>query len=165
MRRRQSEAIVIQTDLHRLGSRFLGMKELPGALSNPAIMAMLQLDQAWPADDSVAWCSAFVNYIAHLLELPRSRSLAARSWTEIGAPISLDQAVRGRDIVVFTRAGTPKSPHKDAAGNWLSGHVAIYDSQLIARRIAVLGGNQGDAVSIAMFNVDDVIAVRRLIAA
>lgn len=154
---------MVQTDLHRMASRFLGMREVAGNVSNPAILAMLRLDTAWPSGDEVPWCSAFVNQVTHLLDLPRSRSLAARSWTEVGTEIDLAKAERGRDVVVFTRAGAPKYPHKDSAGNWLTGHVAIFDSLLASDRVQVIGGNQGDKVSIASFPVADVIAVRRLL--
>jgi len=64
---------------YELAQRFVGLKEVSGNMANPQIMAMLQLDADWPRDDSVPWCSAFVNYIAWLMRLPRSKSLRARS--------------------------------------------------------------------------------------
>ena len=62
-----------------LAQRFVGVKEIPGSESNPMVLSMLRLDQAWPEGDEVPWCSAFVNYIAWLLRLPRSKALNARS--------------------------------------------------------------------------------------
>lgn len=56
-----------------LAQRFIGIKEVPGSTSNPQVLAFLRLDNAWPDGDDVAWCSAFVNYIAWLLRLPRSK--------------------------------------------------------------------------------------------
>ena len=76
----------------------MGTKELAGATHSPQIMAMLHLDANWPSGDEVPWCSAFVNYICWLLDVPRSRSLAARSWLRVGAPVPLEQAEKGRDL-------------------------------------------------------------------
>lgn len=70
----------IGINAYDLAQRFNGMNELPGTLDNPQILAMLRLDTNVPEHDEVAWCSAFVNYIAWLLRLPRSKSLMARSW-------------------------------------------------------------------------------------
>jgi len=47
------------------------------------ILAMLKLNDDWPHDDSVSWCSAFVNDIALLLGLNSPKSLRARSWVAI----------------------------------------------------------------------------------
>jgi hypothetical protein len=40
-----------------LAQRFVGIKEIAGSVSNPQILAMLKLDDDWPKDDSVPWCS------------------------------------------------------------------------------------------------------------
>src|SRR5688572_5477090 len=93
---------------HALALRFQGLREVGGAASNPHVLAMLRLDASWPAGDDVAWCSAFVNYVAHLLSLPRSRSLAARSWLTIGRPVPLDEATVGFDVVIIKRGAGPQ---------------------------------------------------------
>lgn len=141
---------MVQTDLHKLASRFLGLRETAGAVHNPQIVAMLRLDQDWPEGDEVPWCSAFCNYIAWLLDLPRSRSLAARSWLAVGQPVELPQAERGRDIVIFSRGDNPAQ-----------GHVAIFD-RLDGLGVYVIGGNQGDAVTVERYPVAKVIGCRRL---
>jgi hypothetical protein len=63
-----------------LAQRFVGISEGPASATKPQVLAMLRLDQKWPKGDDVPWCSAFINYIAWLLRLPRSKSLLARSW-------------------------------------------------------------------------------------
>jgi len=73
------EVRMITTSLHKLAARFMNLKEVAGTTHSPQIMAMLHLDANWPSGDEVPWCSAFVNYCAWLLDLPRSKSLAARS--------------------------------------------------------------------------------------
>lgn len=144
-------------DAISVAKRFLGMKEVPGAVSNPAIVAMLQLDAKWPSSDDVAWCSAFVNFIAHLLGLPRSRSLAARSWLGIGKAVQLSEARPGFDVVVFSRGENSPGPTVLNA----TGHVAFF-SGLHGDRVHVIGGNQNDAVTENSYPVSRVLGVRRL---
>jgi uncharacterized protein (TIGR02594 family) len=94
-----------------LAHRFVGMKEVSGSLNNPAILAMLRLDNEWPTDDAVPWCSAFTNYVAWLLNLPRSKSLLARSWLVVGRAIELADARAGFDVVILRRSNNPLAGH------------------------------------------------------
>lgn len=134
-----------------LAQRFVGITEAPGLAVNPQVLAMLQLDGDWPKDDEVPWCSAFVNYIAWLLRLPRSKSLAARSWLTVGRPIPTGQEVIGYDVVVLQR-GAPGSA---------LGHVGFFAGR-DNTGIHILGGNQGNSVSVAAFKTADMLGVRRL---
>ena len=95
-----------------LAERFIGIKEVAGLHSNPLVLAMLRLDQDWPEGDETPWCAAFVGFICWMLRLPRSKSLAARSWLEVGRPIALEDAKPSNDIVVLERGA--------------GGHVAFY---------------------------------------
>jgi uncharacterized protein (TIGR02594 family) len=106
-----------------LAQRFIGLKEAAGMASNPQILAMLRLDESWPAGDETAWCSAFVNYVAWLLRLPRSKSLAARSWLQVGIPIPLGQASADSDVVVIQR-GDGKQPGPEVVN--APGHVGFF---------------------------------------
>lgn len=140
-----------------LAARFMGLAEVPGAVHNPQILAMLRLDGAQVNDDETAWCSAFVNYIAWLMNLPRSRQLNARSWLDVGIPIQLSEAKPGWDVCIFWRGS------RDAA----TGHVAFFSSSILyeistPKTIMVLGGNQGDKVSIAGYPAERLLGVRRL---
>lgn len=148
----------IPTTALDLARRFLGVAEVEGHASNPAVLAMLQLDSDWPKDDEIAWCSAFANYVCWLLDLPRSKSLAARSWLKVGEYVPLEQARAGFDVVVFKRggAGQPGPDVIDAPG-----HVAFFVS-LEGPLVRVVGGNQGDEVSVAVFPATSVLGVRRL---
>lgn len=141
-----------------LATRYLGVAEVAGEVEhNPTIMDMLRRDQRWPTSDETPWCSAFVNHIGWLLNLPRSKSLRARSWLEYGRAIPLDAARIGFDVVVFTRAGAPLDPSiLDAPGH--VGFYAGYEHD----RIRVLGGNQGNAVSIKPYDPAQLLGVRRL---
>ena len=142
-----------------LAQRFVGLEEISGSVNNPQIMAMLKLDNKWPEDDEVPWCSAFVNYICWLLRLPRSKNLRARSWLTVGQGISLDEALPG-DIVVFQRgAGPQPGPEVIEA----PGHVGFYAGEF-GKFIEVLGGNQGDTVKISRYPKARLLSVRRLTA-
>lgn len=142
-----------------LAARFVGIEESPGkSLNNPAILAMLTLDKEWPKNDEVPWCSAFANYPAWLLRLPRSKDLRARSWLRVGVPVALADATRGWDVVILKRGEEPQPGPEviDAPG-----HVAFYSAQN-GDDVFLLGGNQGNEVSVAPFPKSRVIGVRRL---
>jgi uncharacterized protein (TIGR02594 family) len=139
---------VIQTSAFLLAQRFVGTKEVPGLASNPLVLAMLQLDAQWPTDDTTPWCSAFLNWICWLLRLPRSKSLAARSWLGVGQAVRLEDAVVGNDIVVLERGS--------------GGHVGFY-AGMESGNVLLLGGNQHDAVNVSPFARDRVLGVRRLV--
>lgn len=142
-----------------LATRYVGVKEVPGSGDNPQIMAWLKLDQDWPEHDEVANCSAFANYVAMLMDLPRSKSLRARSWLEVGQGIHLCQAEQGFDLVIFKRGPEPQPGPEviDAPG-----HVAWFDSVTDQGLVRVLGANQGDTVGYATYPFRNVIGVRRL---
>ena len=142
---------------YELAQRFIGIKEVPGKRDNAQILTMLHLDGTWPEHDEVPWCSAFTNYVAWLLRLPRSKSLAARSWLTVGAAIHLPRAQIGFDVVVLSRGSNSPGPEVLSA----PGHVGFYSGQG-AGKVALLGGNQGDSVSVAEFPVNRVLGVRRL---
>jgi uncharacterized protein (TIGR02594 family) len=142
----------------KIAQRFIGLKEGPGALNEPLVLAMLRLDSKWVEKDETAWCSAFANFVCFLLELPRSRSLAARSWLTVGSSVPLSDARPGYDVVVLKRgAGNQPGPDVLAA----PGHVGFYAGQDDAN-VLLLAGNQGDAVSIAPFPKARILGIRRL---
>lgn len=140
-----------------IAERFIGLAEVPGSQAEPAILAMLKLDQQWPDDDQVPWCSAFVNYIAWLLRLPRSKSLRARSWLEVGQPVAIERAQVGFDITVLNREHALADPTLIEA----PGHVGFFAGRE-GGRLYLLGGNQGNRVSVAPFKESDLLGIRRL---
>jgi uncharacterized protein (TIGR02594 family) len=143
-----------------MAERFVGTKEVPGRKHNEMIMAMLHMDVKWPDDDKVPWCSAFVNYIAWLWRLPRSRSLLARSWLNIGIPINLDEAEAGSDIVILRRGGGDQPGPDNMTA---SGHVGFFSKFEVSVGVWILGGNQSDSVGLQAFKSSRVIGVRRLL--
>jgi uncharacterized protein (TIGR02594 family) len=141
-----------------VAQRFVGVNEAPGTASNPLVLAMLRLDEQWPTGDEVAWCSAFVNFVAWLWRLPRSRKLSARSWLGIGESVPITDAKAGWDVVILKR-GDGEQPGPEVLD--APGHVGFYAGRT-GEYVNVLGGNQGDAVTIAAFPVSRVLGIRRL---
>jgi uncharacterized protein (TIGR02594 family) len=141
-----------------MAMRWLGMAEVKGDVANPTIMAMLTLDNTWPENDETPWCSAFVNYVCWLLYLPRSESLRARSWLNVGQTISLPEAEAGWDIVILARGSGPQPGPEviDAPG-----HVGFFGG-IEGENIKVLGGNQGNAVSVSEYPISRLLGVRRI---
>lgn len=140
-----------------LAERFIGINEVGGNVDNPQIMAMLKLDNAWPSNDEVPWCSGFANYVCWLARLPRSKDLRARSWLRVGKGIQLAEAKPG-DIVVLQR-GVGEQPGPDVYD--APGHVGFY-AGVSGDLIEVLGGNQSDTVKISRYSRSRLLSIRRL---
>ncbi len=142
----------IQTNAYLQAQRYLGMKEVPGVLDNPLIVAMLQLDaNEWASHDEVPWCSAFVNWVAWTLGLPRTKTLMARDWLKVGVARPLHDADPAFDVVILSRGENPEAGHVGFFSGWDGHHVHL------------LGGNQGNTVSVAGFEQARVLGVRRLL--
>lgn len=149
---------VIHTSAFEIAERFVGIEEVPGMESNPMILAMLKLDGDWPEDDSVPWCSAFLNWVCWLLRLPRSKSYRARSWLNVGQAIDVLDAEPGFDIVILKRgSGDQPGPEVIEA----PGHVGFYAGHL-GNKIELLGGNQGDSVKVSRYDSSRILGIRRL---
>ena len=145
---------------YQIAERFIGLEEVPGREDNPAILAMLKLDANWPEGDEVPWCSAFVNYVAFLLRLPRSKSLRARSWLRVGIPIGMAECRPDSDVVILSRGGG-EQPGPEVIN--APGHVGFYSSyDPETSRVYLLGGNQGDEVSVGRYDAQRVLGIRRL---
>lgn len=144
---------------YSLARRYLGVQEIAGSLHNEQILAMLRLDARWPQADEVPWCSAFVNWIAWHLGVERSFSLRARSWLKVGLPIPLEQAEAGFDLAIFMTQFNDPGPGTIEA----TGHVGWFGSWDHRNgKIWCLGGNQGNAVSLAPYDAKLLLGIRRL---
>ena len=147
----------IEISAFDLAQRFIGVSEVVGTAANPQILAMLRLDDKSSADDQVPWCSAFVNYVAWLLRLPRSKSLRARSWLLVGQSVSLDEAEVGFDVVILKR-GSGAQPGPDVID--APGHVGLFAGRE-GDEILVLGGNQSDSVNVSRYPSNHLLGIRR----
>ena len=95
-----------------------------------------------------AWCAAFVNATLQQSGQKGTNKLNARSYMDWGQAV--DAPERG-DIAVFSR-GDP---------NGWEGHVGFFDGYNEDGTIRVLGGNQGNAVSIQSYSPDRLLGFRR----
>lgn len=126
------------------------IQERPGAANHPFVVWCHGSTTMGESPDEVPWCSSFVNRLAWLLRLPRSKSAAARSWLDIGTAVDLEDATPGWDVVIFRRGASP-----------VSGHVAVF-AGMEAEAVRVVGGNQSNGVTLASFPFEQVLGVRRL---
>ncbi len=144
------------------GMRYVGISELAGKKNHPLISWWISLcNFDLDAADEIPWCSAFVNGMAWDLRLPRSNSLAARSWLAIGQAISPENIVVGFDVVILKRGLDPQPGPEVTSG--APGHVGIFAGMGgVATTINVLAGNQGNRVSVQSFPTSRVLGIRRL---
>lgn len=121
----------------------LGLRETPGIKTTPKIARWLIEQRAWWADDETPWCGiALAAWMRAAGHKPPALAMRAKSWATWGQPCS---PVRGAVVVLERKGG---------------GHVALLEGRDTAGRWLLLGGNQGDQVSIAAFTQARVIATR-----
>lgn len=97
---------------------------------------------------TTAWCAAFVDATLAQAGQKGTGKLNARSYLDWGQEVSEPQV---GDIAVFSR-GDP---------NGWQGHVGFYQGRNPDGTINVLGGNQGDSVSVQAYSPDRLLGYRR----
>lgn len=124
--------------------KYIGAAEIPGERHEPKIL------QWWKAirrsgikDDETPWCAAFVGGCLEAIGLRSTRFESAKSYMSWGVPI--ESAIYGC-VVIFSRDG--------------GGHVGFVVGKDVKGRLMVLGGNQGNKVSIAAFDPARVVGYR-----
>lgn len=132
-------------DPFQLAAKQLGMNERDqnAALTEYMANGGVNLDPA-----VTAWCAAYMNATLAQAGYEGTGSNLARSFETWGNEVTDPQ--KG-DVAVFWR-GSPE------AG---TGHVGFFDGYNEDGTIRVLGGNQGDGVSIAAYSPDQLIGFRR----
>lgn len=124
--------------------KYIGVKEIPGEKHEPKILQWWKaIKRSGIKSDEVPWCAAFVGGCLEVAGIVSSRFESAKSYLTWG--IKLTMPVYGC-IVVFEREG--------------GGHVGFAVGQDAKGRLMVLGGNQGDMVSIKPFERARVSAYR-----
>lgn len=138
-------------ELFKVAVKELGQKEIEGPEDNPTIVNYAKESVfGWVNDDETPWCSIFLNWCAAKAGLEKSSKANARSWLLVGDAIENPEP---GDIVVLWRG---------AVDSW-EGHVGIlFGFSKNSERIYILGGNQGNQVSIAGFPTKQVLGYRRL---
>lgn len=124
--------------------RHLGLREIKGAPTEPRIAGWLKKLGAWWGDDETPWCGTFVAAVMQAQSIPVPKAwYRAKGWVDWGRRLTTPTV---GCVVVFERTG--------------GGHVAIVVGCDQIGRLLCIGGNQGDAVSIAPFDRSRVIAYR-----
>lgn len=123
---------------------YLGTAEIPGPKTSAVIGKWLHRLKAWWNEDETPWCGTYVAAIMAEVDYSRPRHwYRARAWLDWGH--KLDKPVPGC-IVIFERKG--------------GGHVGFVVGETKDGHLLVLGGNQGNRVSIAPFSKDRVLGYR-----
>lgn len=121
----------------------IGLRELPGAPTEPRIARWLSNLGAWWRDDATPWCGVAVAAWMQQANVPLPKHwYRARAWLDWG--VIVGPAVGA--VVVYERKG--------------GGHVGLVVGTDAAGNIMTLGGNQGDAVNIRPFARSRVLGYR-----
>ena len=123
----------------------MNVKEVKGKNHNPRILQYHNSTSLKASTDEIPWCSAFTNFIVQKCKAKGTDSAMARSWEKWGK--LLKKPVPGC-LVVLSRGADPKF-----------GHVAFYLYET-KKNIYVIGGNQGDAVSISSYPKSKLVCYR-----
>lgn len=128
----------------------LGTREAPGPANSPAILAWAKrlgtkvLGVIYNAD-SVPWCGVFVGACLDEANLDSPLfAVRAKRWATWGVNLRPDRLAPGA-VLVFERPG--------------GGHVGFYVGE-DAEAYHVLGGNQGDSVTVARIEKTRCVAQR-----
>lgn len=126
--------------------KFLGVHEAAGDKDNPVVVDFYRrAGHPEIRHDATPWCAAFVGAVLRDCGLKSTGGLAAREYEGWGE--RLDRPLLGC-------VGVKKRP----GGGWV-GHVGFVVAAN-GETVWMLGGNQGDAVSIAGFAREDFTAFR-----
>ena len=111
------------------------------------VVAYLKATGIGRSNDETAWCSAFVNWCMLMASFPGTGRANARSWLEWGG-VSLDFPVYGCVVVLWRES-------RDGG----LGHVGFFVG-MQGDNLLLLGGNQGNAVSIRPYSRQRVLGMR-----
>jgi uncharacterized protein (TIGR02594 family) len=136
--------------IYQEAKKYLGVHEVDGPGSNPLIRGWILQAADWlDQDDSkTPWCGCFRGAIglATATGVPENHFRAA-SWKAWGLPVgSLATAQKG-DTLIFQRPG--------------GFHVGLFAGLQGNGNPLVLGGNQGDAVTILEHHKESLLSIRR----
>jgi uncharacterized protein (TIGR02594 family) len=130
----------------RRAKQEIGVREIPGPKHSARVLSYWELSKLAFRDDETPWCAGFVGAMLEDVGIKSTRSGMARSYQNWGQPCG---PIPGA-IVVYWRGS------KSGA----SGHVGFVVGKDKAGNIMTLGGNQGDAVTIAPFSTARVLGYR-----
>jgi len=133
-----------------------GVKEVPGEQHAQRILEYHASTSLQATADEVPWCSAFVCWAMERAGLASPGSARARDWLDWGVCVSVVHPPIG-SVIVLARGG-PGQPGPEVRE--APGHVGFFWSHGAPGSLILLGGNQGDAVSLGSFPVHRMLGVR-----
>jgi uncharacterized protein (TIGR02594 family) len=122
-----------------------GVTELPGAEHEQRILEYHAATTLGATDDETGWCSSFVAWCFMQAGVVGTRSAAARSWMDWGVPC---EPRPGAVAVLWRESPGGSSGH---AAFYLGGH---------GEHLYLLGGNQGNRVSVQAFPFSRLLGFR-----
>lgn len=129
----------------QIANSLIGLREVAGPKHNKVILGWLEKLKAWWRDDETAWCGVFVAHCMDASDLPYPKYyMRAKDWVGYGSLLRRDRLAPGA-ILVFDRAG--------------GGHIGFYVGE-DSGHYFVLGGNQGNAVSVMKLGKSRLVASR-----
>lgn len=138
----KSPAILVEAIKH------IGTKEIVGKNHNQKILDWAE-EIGWQKvylNDEIPWCGLFIAHCAKIAKVQVVKNpLRALSWNDYGTKVEPGEEMLG-DILTFSRTG--------------GGHVGLYVGE-DSTHFHVLGGNQGDAVSIVRIDKKRLSQARR----
>ncbi len=129
--------------------REYGIKGISARGRTVNVLAYLNTTGVGRSNDETAWCSAFVNWCMLMAGFPGTGKASARSWLDWGG-VSLKFPVYGCVVILWR-----------GARNGPLGHVAFFMG-MQDQNLLLLGGNQGNEVSIRSYSKERVIGMRWL---
>lgn len=124
---------------------FLGVLEIKGPQHNQKIIDFWKAAKLGGIkNDEIPWCAGFVGGVLEMCGIRSTRADSARSYLNWG--VKLSGPMVGA-VVVFERGES-------------SGHVGFVVGRTASGDLIVLGGNQGDKVSLARFDRARVLGYR-----
>lgn len=130
--------------------REYGIREISARGRTVNVVAYLEATGVSRSNDETPWCSAFVNWCMLMANFPGTGNASARSWLDWGG-VSLDYPVYGCVVVLWR--GSKNGP---------LGHVGFFVG-MQDQNLLLLGGNQGNEVSIRPYPKERVIGLRWLL--
>lgn len=146
-----------------------GVREVPGPGDDPRVVQYLEsvpedhLADPWRRNDETPWCAAFVTWCVTGYgdrddeDVPRwpapPFAARARSWLRRGTPI--EEPPEGAIVILARGSGPQPGPETIDA----PGHVGFLADRY-ADELLLLGGNQGDRVSLRAYPISRLLGFR-----
>ena len=137
----------------------VGTREIPGGKHNKVILgflrAMRNIGRWGKSRDETPWCAAFVHHCLKVVGIEGTGHALAKSYATWGRPSKVEQGA----IIVIKR----KREGGDKSTGSRAGYHVGFLIRITKHAFVILGGNQGDAVSVRYFNKRryDLVALRK----